>query len=151
MKRTLSVLSAFFLLFIPVSYAEESADESSHSSGNWFTSLFTGIPSNNEVPISELVKYILAKTDARPCCDMEPGPVHAESGFSVFLAGKQVAFYKYDARKKKMRKKLEYIKKNKCVYIVGIRYPARVNGSFVMVDYEINPQKDKLIEVFDNF
>ena len=147
MKRILSLFSVSLLLFVLVSCAGESR----HSSGRWFTSLFTGIPDNNDVPIDELVKYILTKTDSEPCCDMEPGPVHAESGFSVFLAGKQVAFYKYDATKKKMRKKLDYIKKNGCVYIVGHRFPARVNGSFVMVDYEINPQKDTLIKVFDEF
>lgn len=147
MKRILSLFSASLMLFVLVSCA----GESSHSSGGWLTSLFTGVPANNDVPIEELVKYILTKTDSEPCCDMEPGPVHAESGFSVFLAGKQVAFYKYDATKKKMRKKLDYIRKNKCVYIVGNRFPARVNGSFVMVDYEINPQKDTLIKVFDEF
>ena len=64
---------------------------------------------------------------------------------------KLIPEYKYDATKKKMKKKLDYIKKNECVYIVGNRFPARVNGSFVMVDYEINPQKDKLIRVFDEF
>ena len=147
MKHTLSAFAAALLLVFLVSCGGESR----HSSGGWFSSLFSGIPDNNDVPIEELVKYILTKTDAQPCCDMEPGPVHAESGFSVILAGKQVAFYKYDATKKKMKKKLDYIKKNECVYIVGNRFPARVNGSFVMVDYEINPQKDKLIRVFDEF
>ena len=146
MKHALSAFAAALLLLSLVS-----CGGSGHSSGGWFTSIFTGVPANNEVPIDELVKHILTKTDAQPCCDMEPGPVHAESGFSVILAGKQVAFYKYDANKKKMRRKLDYIRKNKCVYIVGNRYPARVNGSFVMVDHEINPEKEKLIRVFDEF
>lgn len=145
-KHTIPVFAAAFLLLFLVS-----CGGSSHSSGGWFSSLFTGIPANNDVPIDELVKYILTKTDAQPCCDMEPGPVQAERGFSVILAGKQVAFYKYDATKKKMRKKLDYIRKNKCVYIVGNRFPARVNGSFVMVDHEINPEKETLIRVFDDF
>ena len=148
MKHTLSAFVAAFLLVFLVSCG---GGDSRHTSSGWFSSLFSDIPANNDVPIDELVKYILTKTDAQPCCDMEPGPVHAERGFSVILAGKQVAFYKYDAKKKKMRKKLDYIRKNKCVYIVGNRFPARVNGSFVMVDYEINPQKDKLIRVFDDF
>ena len=148
MKHTLSAFAAALLLIFLVSCG---GGDARHTSAGWFSSLFSDIPDNNEVPIDELVKHILTKTDAQPCCDMEPGPVHAERGFSVILAGKQVAFYKYDAKKKKMRKKLDYIKKNKCVYIVGNRFPARVNGSFVMVDYEINPQKDKLIRVFDEF
>jgi len=147
MKRTISLFALPLLCLMLVSCA----GGSEHSSGSWFDTVFSGVPSNNDVPIDELVTYILTKTEAQPCCDMEPGPVHAESGFSVMLAGKQVAFYKYNAKNKKMRKKLDYIKKNRCVYIVGVRFPARVNGSFVMVDYEINPQKDKLIQVFDEF
>ena len=140
MKHTLSAFAAALLLVFLVS-----------CSGGGAGSLFSDVPSNNDVPIGELVKYIFAKTDAEPCCDMEPGPVHAESGFSVILAGRQVAFFKYDATKKKMRKKLDYVRKNKCIYIVGNRFPARVNGSFIMVDYESNPEKEKLIRVFDEF
>ncbi len=106
---------------------------------------------NNNVPIEALVEHILTKTEATPLCDMEPGPVHAERGFSVMLAGRQVAFYKYNVRRKKMRAKLDYIIKHKCVFILGHKYPAAVNGSFVMIDHELNPQRDLLLKVFEEF
>ena len=127
------------------------SDREKEQSQTWFGRLFSGQTHNNDVPISELVRYIITKTDAAPCCDMEPGPIHAESGFSVMLGGRQVAFYKYNTRRKKMRKKLDWIIENKCVFILGQKYPAMVNGSFVMIDYEKNPKKDLLVKVFQEF
>lgn len=106
---------------------------------------------NNAVPIEELIRHILLKTGATPLCDMEPGPVHAEKGFSVMLAGRQVAFYKYNTKYKRMRNKLDYINKNKCLFIVGRKYTAVANGSFVMIDYDTNPKKDLLLKVFKDF
>ena len=115
-----------------------------------FVQFFSG-HDNNGVPIDELVRYILVKTGATPLCDMEPGPVHAERGFSVMLAGRQVAFYKYNTKYKKMRNKLDYVNKNKCLYIVGRKYTAVANGSFVMIDHDTNPKKDLLLKVFMEF
>ncbi|MBR2435332.1 MAG: hypothetical protein IKB22_07655 [Lentisphaeria bacterium] len=115
-----------------------------------FQKMFGG-HDNNQVPIEELIRYIIVKTGATPLCDMEPGPVHAERGFSVMLAGRQVAFYKYNLDRKKMRKKHEYIKDNGFVYIVGRKYTAEVNGSFVMIDHDKNAQKDLLLKVFREF
>ena len=115
-----------------------------------FTQFFSG-HDNNAVPIEELIRHILLKTGATPLCDMEPGPVHADKGFSVMLAGRQVAFYKYNTKYKRMRNKLEYVNKNKCIYIVGRKYSAIANGSCIMVDYEKNPKKDQLLKVFMEF
>ncbi len=115
-----------------------------------FAQFFSG-HDNNAVPIEELIRHILLKTGATPLCDMEPGPVHADKGFSVMLAGRQVAFYKYNTKYKRMRNKLEYVEKNKCIYIVGRKYSAIANGSFIMVDHESNPKKNQLLKVFMEF
>lgn len=115
-----------------------------------FVQFFSG-HDNNAVPIEELIRHILLKTGAQPLCDMEPGPVHADKGFSVMLAGRQVAFYKYNTKYKRMRSKLEYVNKNKCLYIVGRKYSAVANGSFVMIDHDTNPKKDLLLKVFMEF
>ena len=127
------------------------SDQKKEEKQTWFDRLFSSQTHNNDVPIAELVRYIITKTDATPCCDMEPGPVHAESGFSVMLGGRQVAFYKYNTRREKMRKKLDWIIDNKCVFILGRKYPAMVNGSFVMIDYEQNPKREILIKAFQEF
>lgn len=115
-----------------------------------FAQFFSG-HDNNAVPIEELIRHILLKTGATPLCDMEPGPVHADKGFSVMLAGRQVAFYKYNTKYKRMRNKLEYVEQNKCIYIVGRKYSAVANGSFIMVDHDTNPKKDLLLKVFMEF
>ena len=50
-----------------------------------------------------------------------------------------------------MRNKLEYVEKNKFIYIVGRKYSAIANGSFIMVDYDTNKKKDLLLKVFMEF
>ena len=46
---------------------------------------------------------------------------------------------------------IEYVDKNGFIYIYGFKYSAVSHGSFIMVDYETNPLKDKLLEAFNNF
>lgn len=106
---------------------------------------------NNSRSIQELARHMLSRTGGTFNCPMEPGPVHAQSGFNMSVADRQVAFYKYDQTKERQRKKLEKIKENGCLYIWGIRYPAMANGSFVMIDYEQNPKRDLLIDAFESF
>lgn len=106
---------------------------------------------NNARTIDDLTRHMLYRTNGTFNCAMEPGPVHAQSGFNMTLADRQVVFYKYDRDKERQRKKLEKIEENGCLYILGIRYPAMVNGSFVMIDYEKNPKRELLIDAFESF
>jgi len=114
-------------------------------------SLFLPEKDNNDRGIRELAAHMLQNTKTKYLCDMEPGPAHAESGFSVMDGKHQVAFYKYNKKSKKQTKKLDYIKKNKCLFLVGYKYPAMVNGSFVMIDFEETPQRQQLIDAFMSF
>ncbi len=117
----------------------------------FFCSACAHVVENNDRTIQELARHMLMNTQTRYCCDMEPGPVHAESGFSIWAGDHQVAFYKYNLDRKKMTKKLEGIKEKKCLYILGYKYPAMVHGSFVMIDYENTPMRDELIKAFQSF
>ena len=78
-------------------------------------------------------------------------PIHADDGFALKIADRQVAFYKFNTKYKKARAKIEYVDKNGFIYIYGFKYSAVSHGSFIMVDYETNPLKDKLLEAFKKF
>ena len=106
---------------------------------------------NNDRTALELCRYMMQKTGGTFDGAMDYEPIHASDGFALKVANRQVAFYKFNTKYKKARAKIEYGEKNGFIYIYGFKYPAVARGSFIMVDYEENPLKDKLLEAFNNF
>ena len=106
---------------------------------------------NNDRTAQELCLYMMRATGGTFDGMMAVEPIHADEGFALKLANRQVAFYKFNTKYKKARAKIEYVDKNKFIYIYGNKFPAVSHGSFIMVDYEENPLKDKLLEAFNNF
>ena len=116
--------------------------------------LFSGCRStveNNHRTAQELCRYMMQRTGGTFDGTMAVEPIHADEGFALKVANRQVAFYKFNTKYKKARAKIEYVDKNGFIYIYGFKFPAISHGSFIMVDYEENPLKDKLLEAFKNF
>jgi hypothetical protein len=106
---------------------------------------------NNDRTAQELCRYMMQQTGGTFDCLMAVEPIHADEGFALKVANRQVAFYKFNTRYKKARAKIDYVDKNGFIYIYGFKFPAISRGSFIMVDYEENPLKDKLLEAFNKF
>ena len=106
---------------------------------------------NNNRTAVELCRYMMQQTGGKFDGAMAVEPIHADEGFALKIADRQVAFYKFNTKYKKARAKIEYVDKNKFIYIYGFKFSAVSHGSFIMVDYEDNPLKDKLLEAFNNF
>ena len=106
---------------------------------------------NNDRTAQELCVYMMRQTGGTFDCMMAASPIRADEGFALKLANRQVAFYKFNLKYKKARAKIEYVDKNHFIYIYGVKLPAVSHGSFIMVDYEDNPLRDKLLEAFKNF
>ena len=106
---------------------------------------------NNNRTAQELCVYMMRATGGKFDCLMAAEPIHADEGFALKLANRQVAFYKFNTKYKKARAKIEYVDKNKFIYIYGVKLPAISHGSFIMVDYEDNPLRDRLLEAFKKF
>ena len=106
---------------------------------------------NNDRTAQELCLYMMRATGGKFDGMMAVEPIHADEGFALKLANRQVAFYKFNTKYKKARAKIEYVDKNKFIYIYGNKFPAVSHGSFIMVDYEDNPLRDKLLEAFKSF
>ena len=75
----------------------------------------------------------------------------AEKAVSIKIKGKDIGIYKYNSNDPKQRLRLEAIINNKCVYVEGMKYPVLVNGSFMLLGYEVNPMRDRIIELFYAF
>ena len=106
---------------------------------------------NNDRTAQELCLYMMRATGGKFDGMMAVEPIHADEGFALKLANRQVAFYKFNTKYKKARAKIEYVDKNKFIYIYGNKFPAVSHGSFIMVDYVDNPLCDKLLEAFKKF
>ena len=116
--------------------------------------LFSGCRStveNNHRTAQELCRYMMQRTGGTFDGEMAVEPIRASEGFALKVANRQVAFYKFNTKYKKARAKIEYVDKNGFIYIYGFKFPAVSRGSFIMVDYEENPLKDKLLEAFNSF
>ncbi len=106
---------------------------------------------NRNRTAQELCRYMMQQTGGKFDGAMAVEPIHADDGFALKIADRQVAFYKFNTKYKKARDKIEYVDKNGFIYIYGFKYSAISRGSFIMVDYETNPLKDKLLEAFNSF
>ena len=106
---------------------------------------------NNGRTVQELCRYMIQQTGGTFDGEMAVEPIHADAGFALKIANRQVAFYKFNTKYKKARAKIEYVDKNHFIYIYGFKFSAVSHGSFIMVDYETNPLKDELLEAFKSF
>ena len=80
-----------------------------------------------------------------------PRVCRADRALSLKIAGQDIGIYKYDINKKVQFEKLDNITKNGYIYIMAIKYPVMVNGTFMMIGYHKNPDKVKIVEAFKSF
>jgi hypothetical protein len=75
----------------------------------------------------------------------------ANDGIVMVIEGVRVEFYEYDVHKPYQKEKLEKIKKNKHIMILGTPVPAITNGKFIMLTYSDKPELIKIIRAFRSF
>lgn len=126
----------------------------------WFLSLLvflsfalTGCDrDNNHRTLADVIKHFKdsgIKIDSiQP---LLPLPVRAQDGVVLTIDGRQVGIYKYNMNKKKQVERLERIDKKGYLYIIGRRYPVKINGCFVMIDFLNHPKEKAIVEAFDTF
>jgi hypothetical protein len=119
-------------------------------------SLFSGCKTtdvdNNHLKIVDLINHFTRSgLKIEDVIIMRHDVVHAQAGVALKIKGRNVGIYKYNLMKNKQKAKLEKIKKDGFVFLCGMKYPAMVKGSFIMIDYNSNPDKKKIIEAFEDF
>jgi len=102
--------------------------------------------------MEDLIKHFKnSNLDIESAKTLAPDAFKAESAVAFTISGREIGIYKFNTVHKKIKAKVQKITNDGYVYMLGYKYPAIVNGSFIMIDYEMNKSKDKIIEVFKNF
>ena len=76
---------------------------------------------------------------------------NADNAISLKIEGKEIGIYKYNINVPKQLERLKSIHSERCVYVEGMKYPVLVNGTFMLLGYEVNPKRDRIIELFNSF
>ena len=105
---------------------------------------------------SFLVKNNVAVSKSQP---LAPEPFRASSGMAFEVDGMDkgqktkvdVAIYKFNTDVETTKKRLEEIKKSGCVYLLGVKLPTQIHGSFILVGYECCLQKKQILKAFEEF
>lgn len=105
---------------------------------------------------SYLVNNNVAVTKAQP---LNPQPFRASSGMAFEVTGIEgdkevpvdIAIYKFNTDMDLMQKRLKEIHKSGCVYLLGIKLPTQINGSFILLGYERAKQKKQILKAFQEF
>lgn len=77
-------------------------------------------------------------------------PVQAEYGWRLKIGDRFIGIYKYGTSRKQ-RLRLNNIKKDDCIYILGNMFPIMINGNFVMIDVEGHEKSEEIIQAFKSF
>jgi hypothetical protein len=107
---------------------------------------------NNDLSLLDLIDHM--RKSGLQIDEIQPtiySIVLAEDGCALFIEGAKVEIYRYDLTRPKLKQKVERIAETGQITILGIDFPAKVNGSFVMLTYTQHPKLEEIIHVFENF
>lgn len=117
----------------------------------FFLSSCMSFEASSQRRITELAAHMIKHTGGQISAMMMVEPVRAADGLAIKIAGREVAFYKYDLSLPRAKKRYEHIRAHKAVYISGVRFDAEINGPFMMIDHTKNMKRKELIEAFHKF
>lgn len=107
---------------------------------------------NNHLTLGNLsdhfVKCGLKVESVQP---VEPAVLKASSAMAMTIGGRELGVYKYDTGLEVQKKRISRIEDDGFIYIVGLKYPVLVNGSFVMIGAHSHPQKTEIVKAFNSF
>ncbi|MBQ6352413.1 MAG: hypothetical protein IJJ28_04010 [Lentisphaeria bacterium] len=82
---------------------------------------------------------------------LPPDPFSASDAAAIKVANSEIGVYKFDTTARVQRARLERIAEVKRMYITGIPFPVKVQGSFVFFGLERNPAKRKILKTIEKF
>lgn len=109
-------------------------------------------PGNNYLRIEDLTDHFVSQgIKVEQVQPLESRLVRASRAFAITVKGKEIGIYKYDISIKQEREKIARIKETESVYVLAIKFPAVVKGSFMLIGVERHPEKDKIMAALENF
>jgi len=77
--------------------------------------------------------------------------INADQGFALTIGERQIGIYRYNPKTKMGKRYLDRVDKNGVFYVVGVKFKAIRNGSFIMIDYEKHPDSNRIVKAFESF
>ena len=77
--------------------------------------------------------------------------VKAARAYAFTIGERQIGVYKYDSNNEKHKERLLRVDETGYFYVVGIRYNAIRNGSYILIDFEKHPRKNDIVNAFKTF
>lgn len=109
---------------------------------------------NNHLDVTAMVRH-LDSTGLRieSLQALDPQPLAAKQGVSVKFVGvsQEIGIYRYDLNRPDDLERIKRIREDHFTYVAGFKYPVLLNGSFIVLGYEKNPLKHKIIEAVKSF
>ena len=110
------------------------------------------ISKNNDRSFWDIIKHFetcgLHVKSVNPLTTVQ---VKAAAAFAFTIGDRQVGVYKFDSNNEKHKEKLLRVDETGYFYVIGIRYKAVRNGSYVLIDFEQHPDKDEIVKAFETF
>lgn len=82
---------------------------------------------------------------------LDTSQVKAVRAYAFTIGERQVGVYKYDSNYKKHKERLLRVDETGIFYVVGVRFQAIRNGSYILIDHEKHPQRDAIVKAFETF
>ncbi len=77
--------------------------------------------------------------------------IKADSGCVLVFEGQRFEIYKYNINKSEQKAKLDMIKENNEMVILGFKNKVLVNGSFILLNYRGHIKEAEIVEAFKSF
>ena len=77
--------------------------------------------------------------------------IKAARAYAFTIGERQVGVYKYDSKNEKHKERLLRVDRTGYFYVVGIRFNAIRNGSYILIDHEKHPRKNDIVNAFKTF
>ncbi len=103
--------------------------------------------SNNYMVIGNVLSHFEASgIKVEQVQPLVPGLVNATVGAAAMIDKQEVGIYKFDTASPKARETLKRLHENEYIYIMAMKYPVVVKGSFVFLGVNNHPQKHKIMQ-----
>lgn len=110
------------------------------------------ISRNNDRTFYEIIQHFeQSGVHVKSVNPLDVSQVKAVRAYAFTIGERQVGVYKYDSNNEKHKERLHRVDETGVFYVLGIRFNAVRNGSFILIDFEKHPQKSAIVKAFESF
>ena len=110
------------------------------------------ISRNNDRPFWDVIQHFEKNgVHVESVNPLDTRQVKAAGAYAFTIGERQIGVYKYDSNNKKHKEKLRRVDETGVFYVVGVRFNAIRNGSYILIDFEKHPQKAAIVNAFQTF